>query len=189
MIQQLREVLAKRPITRLNEPKKKISAVLVPVFLKAGKYHLLFIQRTERVRDHKGQISFPGGAYENADRTVLNTALREASEEIGLSPEDVDILGELDDALTATSNFVISPFVGLIPYPYDFKPDKWETEEILEVPLSVLQDKNNYSETTVMVSSQMPDPGCYKYGDRVIWGATSIILKQMLEIIAELTPA
>ena len=189
MIQQLREVLANRPITRLNEPTMKISAVLVPFFLKAGKYHLLFIQRTERVRSHKGQISFPGGAYETADRTVLNTALREDSEEIGLAPEDVDILGELDDAPTATSNFIISPFVGLIPYPYHFTPDKWETEEILEVPLSVLQDKNNYSETTVMVSGQMLDTGCYKYGDRVIWGATSIILKQMMEIIAELTPA
>jgi 8-oxo-dGTP pyrophosphatase MutT (NUDIX family) len=187
MIQKLREVLAKRPVAQLTEPDKKISAVLVPVFLKAGKYHLLFIQRTERVKDHKGQISFPGGAYEKADSTLLDTALREASEEIGLIPKDVDILGQLDDTPTTTSNYIISPFVGLIPYPYNFKPDKWETEEILEVPLAVLQNKNNYSETTVLISGQMLDTGCYKFGDRVIWGATSIILKQFLGIIAEFT--
>ena len=73
--------------------KMKVSAVLVPIFLKAGQYHLLFIQRTERVREHKGQISFPGGAYEKADGLLLNTALREAEEEIGLAPGDVEVLG------------------------------------------------------------------------------------------------
>ena len=102
-------------------------------------------------------------------------------------PKDVYILGQLDDTHTTTSNYIISPFVGLIPYPYNFKPDKWETEEILEVPLAVLQNKNNYSETTVLISGQMLDTGCYKFGDRVIWGATSIILKQFLGIIAEFT--
>ena len=109
----------------------------MPVFLKKGQYHLLFIQRTERVKYLKGQISFPGGAYEKNDGLILNTALREAEEEIGLIPKDVQILGELDDVLTATSNYIISPFVGLIPYPYDFRPDKWETEELLEVPPAV----------------------------------------------------
>ena len=189
MIQKLGEALAKRQVVRLNEPGKKISAVLVPVFLKAGQYHLLFIQRTQRVKDHKGQISFPGGAYEKSDRTLLNTALREAREEIGLAMKDVQVLGQLDDTPTASSNYVISPFVGLIPYPYQFKPDKWETEEILEVPLTVLLDKNNYSETTVLITGQYLDTGCYKYGNRVIWGATSMILKQLLEIITRLTPS
>ena len=69
VIEKLREALAERQILRINDSKMKVSAVLVPIFLKAGQYHLLFIQRTERVKEHKGQISFPGGAYEKADRT------------------------------------------------------------------------------------------------------------------------
>ena len=93
MIERLRKALAQRPLSRINDPKPKVSAVLVPVFLKGGQYHLLFIQRTGRVREHKGQISFPGGAYEKADKTLLETALREAKEEIGLAPSDVEVLG------------------------------------------------------------------------------------------------
>ena len=76
-----------RRILHVNDSRMKVSAVLVPVFFKAGQYHLLFIQRTERVKNHKGQISFPGGAYEKADGLLLNTALREAEEEIGLAPK------------------------------------------------------------------------------------------------------
>ena len=91
MIEKIRTALAKRQILRINDSKMKVSAVLVPIFLKAGQYHLIFIQRTERVKEHKGQISFPGGAYKKADRLLLNTALREAEEEIGLAPGDVEV--------------------------------------------------------------------------------------------------
>ena len=186
MIEKIRTALAKRQILRINDSKMKVSAVLVPIFLKAGQYHLIFIQRTERVKEHKGQISFPGGAYKKADRLLLNTALREAEEEIGLAPGDVDVLGELDDVLTASSNYVISPFVGLIPYPYKFKPDKWETEELIEVPVTSLLVKNCFSESTVKLNGLEIDTGFYKCGDKIIWGATSKILKQFLEIFAGL---
>jgi 8-oxo-dGTP pyrophosphatase MutT (NUDIX family) len=182
----LRAALAQRRIFHINDEKMKISAVLVPIFLKAGQYHLLFIQRTERVKEHKGQISFPGGAYEKADRILLNTALREAEEEIGLTPGDVDVLGELDDVVTASSNYVISPFVGLIPYPYKFKPDKWETEELIEVPISVLQSKDCFSESIVKLNGLEIDTGFFKCRDKIIWGATSKILKQFLEIVVGL---
>jgi 8-oxo-dGTP pyrophosphatase MutT (NUDIX family) len=182
----LRASLAQRRIFHINDEKMKISAVLVPIFLKAGQYHLLFIQRTERVKEHKGQISFPGGAYEKADRILLNTALREAEEEIGLTPGDVDVLGELDDVVTASSNYVISPFVGLIPYPYEFKPDKWETEELIEVPISVLQSKDCFSESIVKLNGLEIDTGFFKCRDKIIWGATSKILKQFLEIVVGL---
>jgi 8-oxo-dGTP pyrophosphatase MutT (NUDIX family) len=131
VIEKLKEALAKRQVVRLSDSKMRVSAVLVPIFMKSGQYHLLFIQRTERVKEHKGQISFPGGAYEKADELLLNTALREAEEEIGLAPGDVEVLGELDDMLTVATNYVISPFVGLIPYPYKFKLDNWETEELI----------------------------------------------------------
>ena len=131
VIEKLREVLTKRSVLHVSDSNMKVAAVLVPIFLNAGQYHLLFIQRTERVKDHKGQIAFPGGTYKNADGLLLNTALREAEEEIGLAQSDVEVLGELDDTIVPT-NYVISPFVGLIPYPYDFKLDKWEVEKLIE---------------------------------------------------------
>jgi len=186
VIDKLRVAFAERRISRIHDQKMKVSAVLVPIFLKAGQYHLLFIQRTERVREHKGQISFPGGAYEKDDRILLNTALREAEEEIGLAPGDVDVLGELDDVPTASSNYVISPFVGAIPYPYKFQLDKWETEELIEVPIASLLDTDCYSESIVKLNGLEIDTGFYKCGDKIIWGATSKILKQFLEIYAGL---
>jgi 8-oxo-dGTP pyrophosphatase MutT (NUDIX family) len=186
VIDMLRAALAQRRISHINDEKMRVSAVLVPIFLKAGQYHLLFIQRTERVREHKGQISFPGGAYEKVDRILLNTALREAEEEIGLAPVDVDVLGELDDVVTASTNYVISPFVGLIPYPYKFKPDKWETEELIEVPISVLQSKDCFSDSMVKLNGLEIETGFFKCRDKIIWGATSKILKQFLEIVAGL---
>jgi 8-oxo-dGTP pyrophosphatase MutT (NUDIX family) len=87
----LREAIAKRRVLRVSDSKMKLSAVLVPIFLKAGHYHRLFIQRTEWVKEHKGQIAFPGGTYKKADGLLLNTALKEAEEEIGLAPGDVEV--------------------------------------------------------------------------------------------------
>ena len=184
VIELLRNALNERRILRINDSKMKKSAVLVPFFFKMGQYHLLFIQRTERVKDHKGQISFPGGAYEKADGLLLNTALREAREEIGLAPKDVKVLGELDDTPTATSSYIISPFVGVIPYPYNFKLDKWETEELIEIPITALLGKNCFSESIIEQNGEGINTYFFKYGDRNIWGATATILKQFLEIFS-----
>jgi 8-oxo-dGTP pyrophosphatase MutT (NUDIX family) len=182
VIESLGNELQERQILHINDATLRVSAVLVPVFLKKGQYHLLFIQRTERVKYHKSQISFPGGAYEKKDGLILNTALREAEEEIGLARKDVRVLGELDDVLTATSNYIISPFVGLIPYPYDFRPDKWETEELLEIPIANLQDKACFSEGVTEYNGVEVETYFYRFGERSIWGATAKILKQFLEI-------
>ena len=182
VIERLRNALNARQILRINNEKMKVSAVLVPVFLKKGQYHLLFIKRAERVKDHKGQISFPGGAYEKADGFLLNTALRETREEIGVTPEDVEVLGELDDTPTTTSNYIISPFVGVIPYPYNFKLDNWETEELIEVPITALLDKNCFSESITVQNGEEINTYFFKYDNRSIWGATAKILKQFLEI-------
>ena len=136
------------------------------------------------MKDHKGQISFPGGAYEEKDGVLVNTALREAAEEIGLMVNDVEVLGELDDITTIGSGYTISPFVAAIPWPYQFKVDEWETEEIIEVPISALLDKDCVRQDTDVLDGQVIATHFYHYQGRVIWGATARILNQFLGIVA-----
>lgn len=182
MEQRLREYLSRRKKVRIANSSRTRAAVLVPIFRKDGQYYLLFIKRTDRVRVHKGQISSPGGAYEARDGTLLNTALREAAEEIGLAVEDIQVLGELDDQESVTTNYVITPFLALIPHPYHFRLDGHEVQELLEVPISALLDKDN-EHTEILPDKQV---ACsYHYGSEVIWGATARILKPLLDILAE----
>ena len=131
MKQRLRQALSQRHKQHIVNANLVRSAVIIPIYDKQGQYYILFTKRTQEVKDHKGQISFPGGAYQEEDGTLVNTALRECAEEIGLMPGDVEILGELDDFVTQVSNYIISPFVGLIPWPYQFKMNEEEIEEIL----------------------------------------------------------
>ena len=187
MIEQLKQELTRRQKVRIRDEYRTLSAVLVPLFVKDGKYHLLFIQRTDRVRDHKGQISFPGGAYEKEDKDLLTTALREAEEEIGLKRNCVRILGQLDDMATSGTRYIISPFVGLIPYPYDFEVDHFETEEILEIPLAEFLDKNTCEEGSAMIEGKSVASYFYHcQGGKTVWGATARIVKQFAEIINNL---
>jgi 8-oxo-dGTP pyrophosphatase MutT (NUDIX family) len=183
--QKLKQALSRRQKQPITEAKLVPSAVLVPIYRREGQYYILFTQRTERVKEHKGQISFPGGARQEGDRTLLDTALRESAEEIGLAPGEVKILGELDDALTETSHYIISPFVGVIPWPYEFKVDGWETKEIIEVPISALMDKDSRRQETKVIGGQQVTSYLYHYQGRVIWGATARILHQFLDIFAQ----
>lgn len=183
MEQRLRQALSCRQKQHIVEPGWVPSAVLVPIYYKGGQYYLLFIKRTEKVKEHKGQISFPGGAYGEGDGTLLNTALRESDEEVGLAPGEVEVLGVLDDIVTKTSGYIISPFVALIPWPYQFKINREEVEEIIEVPISVLQDKSCVHQETEIIEGEAVTSYFYHYQGRVIWGATARILNQFLDIL------
>lgn len=185
MKQKLKEFLSSRQKQHITETTLKPSAVLVPLFYTQGQYHILFTRRTEKVKDHKGQISFPGGAYEKGDRTLLETALRETAEEIGLKSRDVEVLGELDDTPSLTSKYAISPFVGLIPWPYKFEANYDETDEIIKVPISALLDNKCHYEETETYDGKRVNTYFYRYQGRVIWGATGRILHQLLEIITQ----
>lgn len=159
------------------------AAVLIPLYEKAGEHYLVVTKRTETVNDHRGQISFPGGVHQAGDESLMDTALRESWEEIGLNPKDVEILGELDSMCTFTTNYVVSPFVAAIPYPYEFRANPEEVEEIIEVPLATLLDRGNFREELQPVQGELIPQYFYQYGDRVIWGATARILKQFLETV------
>ena len=184
MEQRLKQALSRRRKQRITDAGLIPSAVLLPVYCQQGKYCILFTQRTERVKEHKGQISFPGGARQEGDKMLLDTALRESAEEIGLVPGEVEVLGELDDTVTAGSNYVVTPFVGLIPWPYKFKVDGWEAEEIIEVPILALMDKSSRRQEIETIGGREFTSYFYHYQGKIIWGATARILHQFLEIFA-----
>ena len=182
MKNKIKRVLSQRTKKTIVDGNFKPSGVLLPLFYKDDKYHILFTKRTEDVEHHKGQISFPGGAYDEGDETLMATALRECYEEVGIKSEDVEILGELDDVVT-TTRFVISPFVGFIPYPYKFNVNVNETDELIEVPIQALLDEKIYREE-LMIREGRPCPVYFfHYNSHIIWGATAGILKQFLDLV------
>src|SRR3989304_3539900 len=113
------------------------AAVLVPLLLNGGRWHLLFTRRTENVETHRGQVSFPGGRVEPGDEDAVAAALRETQEEIGVRPEDVRVLGSMDSLLTVTQ-YLITPVVGVLPWPYPLRPDPVEVAEVFQIPLDWL---------------------------------------------------
>jgi 8-oxo-dGTP pyrophosphatase MutT (NUDIX family) len=185
MEKKIRDILACRGKACIEDPRFRRAAVLIPLFKKKGEYHILFTRRTDKVEHHKGQISFPGGRRDEKDKDLLTTALREAREEMGIEKKDVRILGELDDICTATSDFCVSPFVALIPYPYPFKVNSQEIEEVLEVPLSVLLDESRFRQEVHQRDGKPFLINYYQHKDHTIWGATATILKQLLDLLPE----
>ena len=180
-----KSVLAQRRIRKINPVHSEYihSAVLMPLFKENGEYKVLFTKRTSMVEHHKGQVSFPGGVVDEEDDSFLDTALREAFEEIGLLREDVEILGQVDDRLTLATNFLIHPYVGTIPYPYKFILNPAEVERLVKVPLRVFASDGK---TNVSVSGVGNYDGVvYSYEGNVIWGATAGIMENFVEILDE----
>ena len=144
----------------------------------------MFTKRTQKVKTHKGQISFPGGAQE-VDELLVDAALRECTEEIGLRAGEVEILGELDDTISLTSNYIISPFIGLIPWPFQFEVNEEEIEELIEVPISTLLNSSHHYHETEIIDGEAVTSYSYHYQGKVIWGATARILQQFLDIFTK----
>jgi len=184
-IKELEDILSRRERRPIENPAYVRAAVIVPLFNKDGSCHILFTRRTQEVKHHKGQISFPGGAFDEEDGDLRNTALRETFEEIGLRKEDVRIIGILDDIVTIT-NFIVTPFVGYFGYPYPFRLSQREIDELIEVPLSVLLDPACFSEREIIDGSQKRLVYNYQYGPHSIWGATALILRQFLGLLSSL---
>ncbi len=182
MKEKLKDILSSRQKTSFEDKELVKAAVLVPIFCKGGEYHLLFTKRSDRVPSHKGQVSFPGGAYSEGDAGLLDTALRESWEEIGLKAGDAEILGELDDAPTTTSGFNISPFVAVIPYPYEFRLSHDEIDEIFDVPIAALSHRDDWKLESYVFDNQVFINYTYEYEGWVIWGATARIVQLFLEI-------
>ncbi len=178
----LRAVLKNRTPHREDRLNLVCAAVLVPILFKEEEWHVLVTQRTEHVEHHKGQISFPGGACDVQDADLEATALRETFEEIGIPPDEVEILGVLDDVPTVT-NFAVTPFVAVIPHPFDYRLNGHEVEAVIEVPLSFLLDTDHLRVAEREHQGRIYQVLVWDYGPFAIWGATAQILKGLLELL------
>jgi 8-oxo-dGTP pyrophosphatase MutT (NUDIX family) len=183
VLPRLRAALAAAP-PPTETPPGIAAAVLVPLFERDGDLHLLYTKRSEALPHHRGQVSFPGGRHvSDADPSLLATALRETEEEIGVAPAHVEVLGALAPIHTMSSNFLISPFVGVIPHPYDFRPNPREVSEIFSVPIDVLLDPSTAAEEEWTFGGHTLPIATYRHGAHVIWGATHCITTTFLDLL------
>lgn len=161
------------------------AGVLVPLFLHQAEYHLLYTLRPTSIGTHSGEVAFPGGRYQQEDASLMHTALREAEEEVGLKPEDVTILGPLDDLRTRSTNYLVTPYVGLVPPAYPYRPDPKEVAEIFSVPLAFLQDPHNHSDEIWEHEGERIPIVTHHYQGYTIWGATQRMTQNLLEVLNE----
>lgn len=158
------------------------AAVLVPVVMRDTGPTMLLTQRTAHLRDHGGQVSFPGGRCEAEDASPEATALREAEEEVGLVASQVEILGRLPEYRTGTG-FVITPVVGLVTPPLNLKLDDFEVAEVFEPPLEFLLDTANHQRQSLEVRGTRHEYWAMPWQGYFIWGATAgmlVTLQRML---------
>ncbi len=177
------EILRQRTARQADRPGFRQAAVLLPLYQNEAGPHLVLTKRTDLVPTHKGEISFPGGGFEEADGDLLGTALREAREEIGLQPEDVGIVGRLDDTATVTSRHVVRPFVGFVPSPYPYHLEPFEIERLIHLPIAALLCGAPFREEVWEREGRPVTVFFYEYDGDTVWGLTARILKQFVEVV------
>lgn len=165
------------------------ASVLVPLVERSDGLHVLLTQRTDHLRDHAGQISFPGGRAEPDDADPVVTALREAEEEVGLDPAQVQVLGRLPTYLTVTS-YIVTPVVALLQPPLALRPDPFEVAEVFEVPLAFLMNPAHHRRHVFEFDGQqrqflsMPwRPATEAAREYFIWGATAAMLRNFYRLL------
>jgi len=171
-----------------GDPAAMVSAaVLVPIVARPQGLTVLLTQRTEQLKQHSGQISFPGGRTDPGDPSPEFTALREAREEVGLAAERVEVLARLADYLVRTG-FRVTPVVGLVTPPFDLAPDPREVADVFEVPLAFLLDPANHRRETRELNGRTVGFYVVDYGARRIWGATAGMLVNLYRQLAAAPP-
>jgi 8-oxo-dGTP pyrophosphatase MutT (NUDIX family) len=178
-LQQSHEMLSENSDRRLRK-----AAVLLPIFKENQVWRLLFTRRTDTVQDHKGQVSFPGGAMEIEDRDLEVTALREAQEEIGLNPASVQILGSLR-RIISSSQYIITPFVGQIEWPFPLIVSEHEVSRVFSIPLNWLVDPNHHALKPFLKRNGETEIEVFyePYDGEVVWGLTGQITENFIDII------
>ncbi len=188
IVQMLREKLAAYSPQRLQKEDAIPAAVMILLTEVEDEPHILLTRRTDMVEHHKGQISFPGGVRDREDRDLLHTALRETYEEIGVPPEKIEVLGQIDDFYTVT-NFMITPFVGIIREPVHFRLSRNEVAEVLKVPLSLFLTDRHFEMKQWEHEGHLYNVYFYYFKGHAIWGATAFILNRFIELMFHYNPA
>jgi 8-oxo-dGTP pyrophosphatase MutT (NUDIX family) len=163
----------------------KCAAVLIPMGWWKDEWQIVFTRRTDTVEHHKGQVSFPGGGCELNESTPEATALREAKEEIGLAPEDVRLLGRMNDIITIT-HYRVTPIVGVAPWPYPFRPEPAEVARVFTIPLLWLADRANWDEQPINregINRPFPVVRYHPYDGEILWGASARITLDLLKTV------
>ncbi len=177
----LKAALAAHEPQRLLIEDARPAAVLIPIVLQPEPTAILTV-RTDTVRSHKGQISFPGGSVDEGDETLMNAALRETQEEIGLDPSAVEVIGELDTFPTFVSGYVVTPFVGLMDRMPSLRPNPAEVASILEVPLAHMTNEIHAAPGFTHGERTYPTEA-WIWDGHVIWGVTARIVREFLTIL------
>jgi 8-oxo-dGTP pyrophosphatase MutT (NUDIX family) len=181
-VREIRRVLDSHPPVRARVADARDAAVLIPI-VAASAPALIFTIRTDTLSSHKGQISFPGGSVDPGE-SALAAAVREAHEELGLEPADVEVLGELDAVPTFVSGYVIHPFVGWVEEPPDLVPNPAEVAEILQVPIEDLSEEIRAQPGFSHAGRTYPTEA-WIWNGHVIWGATARVVRVLLYRLAE----
>lgn len=169
-----RRVISRNALTR--------SAVLVPITKTVNGLELLFTKRTENVEHHKGQISFPGGAFDPADTTSSDTALRESFEEIGLSPAAVSLLGTMDD-LQTPSGFIVTPVIGYIEHLPPLRINSEEVAQVILIPLERFFDDSLRRSSFLERDGAKVEVFFYDVWNEPVWGATAFFVKKLVDLL------
>ena len=186
--EELRHVLlASDEAQRLDVRGRTDAAVLVPLYQHDGVLHAVFTKRREDLRRHPGEISFPGGRYDEGERDLVATALREADEEIGLAADAVEILGALQPTPTIATGYAVYPFVGMIEPGHSWTLSAREVAEVIEFSLPSLLA--GYGRRRLVRRGLPIRTDTYVVGDHLIWGATARILADLFDRITPLLSA
>jgi len=177
-------LIQEQPTAALPSEMRRPAAVLVPLVREGGRWSLLYTRRAETLKNHKGQVSFPGGAVDSQDSSPEETALREAHEEIGLLPGDVRLVGRLG-YLQTVSNFLITPVVGQVRWPYHFRVSPLEVSRVFTIPLDWLADSRNREERPWIFPDGRTENIIYfqSYDGEVLWGASARITVELLKAL------
>ena len=167
-----------------NKLHPRQSAILMLFYPKHGKAHLVLIKRNTYPGVHSSQISFPGGKAEPEDTDLAQTAIRETYEEIGVLPEEIDVVMPFSEIYIPPSNFLVFPYLGVSESELSFKPNKDEVDAIIELPLEVFLDDSIIISAPMQTSyAQSMMVPAFKFEDHIVWGATAMIMSELKETI------
>lgn len=175
-----------RGLAKPSSQPATVACVLVLLFPKDDKWHLALMQRMPHEKDkHSGQISFPGGRYEESDTTLEYCALRETEEEVGVSIDDVTVIGQLSELYIPVSNFQVYPFVGFVKNTPMFIPQPSEVQQIIEVPIEMLKDVSSQKKIDYRVRKNiiLKDTPYFDFYGNMVWGATAMMLSEFRSVV------